>query len=180
MASLASSKNEFYLLHLSLTHRIEVYYPLKQPILPIKILKNKNYVAIVILAAVGQMAFFCMSVIWPQQIAALYSTDNIEIGWMSVSSCPSPASLTRCPLLLTVTLFPYTVHLRACPSDRRDCHGPIAETTWTFEVAANCLFRRSNRLSRSYGGYNPVDTKHGSRGKHHRRRRFQPLNLMYS
>lgn len=59
--------------------------PLKQPILPTRILRNTNYVAIVILAAVGQMAFFCMSILWPQQIAALYSTDNATIGWMSVS-----------------------------------------------------------------------------------------------
>lgn len=59
--------------------------PLKQPILPTKILRNTNYVAIVVLAAVGQMAFFCMSILWPQQIAALYSTDNATIGWMSVS-----------------------------------------------------------------------------------------------
>ena len=63
----------------------EVYMPLKQPLLPIRILKNRNYIAITIAGSVGQMVFVALSVLWPQQISALYTTDNVKIGWMSVS-----------------------------------------------------------------------------------------------
>ena len=64
----------------------EVYMPLKQPLLPIRILKNRNYIAITIAGSVGQMVFVALSILWPQQIAALYTTDNVKIGWMSVSA----------------------------------------------------------------------------------------------
>jgi len=64
----------------------EVFMPLHQPLLPMKILKNKNYIAVVIAGSVGQMVFFALSILWPQQIAALYTTDNVKIGWMSCTS----------------------------------------------------------------------------------------------
>jgi len=30
------------------------------------------------------MIYFSMNVLWPQQVASLYATDEIEIGWLSV------------------------------------------------------------------------------------------------
>lgn len=64
----------------------ETFAKLEQPLLPLRILKNRNYIAIVVVASVGQMAFFGLAVIWPEQIAYLYPHDNITIGWMSVSA----------------------------------------------------------------------------------------------
>ncbi|CAK7222292.1 hypothetical protein SCUCBS95973_004793 [Sporothrix curviconia] len=64
----------------------EAYMPLEQPILPIKLLKNRAYLAIVVVACIGQMAYFALSILWPEQITYLYSTDNITIGWMSLTS----------------------------------------------------------------------------------------------
>jgi hypothetical protein len=63
---------------------IEVYIPLEQPMMPIKLLKNRNYVAVSCSACVGTMIYFSMNILWPQQVAALYETDQTAIGWLSV------------------------------------------------------------------------------------------------
>jgi hypothetical protein len=34
-----------------------------------------------------------MNILWPLQIAALYTTDNIQIGWLSVSKALIPEDL---------------------------------------------------------------------------------------
>ncbi|CAK7207711.1 hypothetical protein SEUCBS139899_010522 [Sporothrix eucalyptigena] len=64
----------------------ETYMPLEQPILPVKLLKNRAYVAIVVVACIGQMSYFALAILWPEQIEYLYTTDNITIGWMSLTS----------------------------------------------------------------------------------------------
>jgi hypothetical protein len=62
----------------------EAYMPLKQPLLPMRMLRRRNYVAVVIVGTVGQMIYFALAILWPQQIAALYTTSNSKIGIMSV------------------------------------------------------------------------------------------------
>ncbi|CAK7201513.1 hypothetical protein SEUCBS139899_004219 [Sporothrix eucalyptigena] len=64
----------------------ETYMPLEQPILPVKLLKNRSYLAIVGVACVGQMAYFALAILWPEQIQYIYTTNNIKIGWMSLTS----------------------------------------------------------------------------------------------
>ena len=64
----------------------EAYMPLAQPILPIKLLKNRAYVAVVVVSCIGQMTFFALAILWPEQIQYIYTTDNIKIGWMSLTS----------------------------------------------------------------------------------------------
>jgi hypothetical protein len=68
----------------------EIYMPLEQALVPMSLFKITNYSAVVITASVGTMIYFSMNILWPLQIAALYTTDNIEIGWLSVSK---PSSL---------------------------------------------------------------------------------------
>jgi hypothetical protein len=65
---------------------IEIYAPLEQPMMPIKLLKNRNYVAVSCSACVGTMIYFSMNILWPQQVASLYETDQTAIGWLSVST----------------------------------------------------------------------------------------------
>jgi hypothetical protein len=65
---------------------IEIYVPLEQPMMPIKLLKNRNYVAVSCSACVGTMIYFSMNILWPQQVASLYETDQTAIGWLSVST----------------------------------------------------------------------------------------------
>ncbi|KAF4625847.1 hypothetical protein G7Y89_g12321 [Cudoniella acicularis] len=64
----------------------EIYAPLSQPLLPMKLLKNRNYVAISCSACVGTIIYFSMNVLWPEQVAGLYATDNITIGWLSCTT----------------------------------------------------------------------------------------------
>jgi hypothetical protein len=70
---------------LVLTIPSEKYMPLKLPLLPLHLLKIRNYNVAVIVGTVGQMVYYALNVLWPQQIAALYTTNNGLIGWMSVS-----------------------------------------------------------------------------------------------
>ncbi|CAK7214682.1 hypothetical protein SBRCBS47491_002235 [Sporothrix bragantina] len=82
----------------------EVYVPLEQPLLPLRLLKNIPYVSIVIVAAAGQMVFTSLSILWPQQIEFLYSTNNIQIGWMAITSglCLAVAEIVIGPLLKVI------------------------------------------------------------------------------
>lgn len=50
-----------------------------------KLFKIRNFVVAVVVGSVGQMSFYALNVLWPTQITNLYTTDNISIGWMSVS-----------------------------------------------------------------------------------------------
>ncbi|KAF9887642.1 hypothetical protein FE257_009735 [Aspergillus nanangensis] len=61
----------------------ETYMPLKQPLLPVKLLKIRNLVACVIVGSVGQMVWYALNVLWPTQITQFYTTDNILVGIMS-------------------------------------------------------------------------------------------------
>jgi hypothetical protein len=49
------------------------------------LLKNGNYVAITIAGCVGAMIYFSMNVLWPEEIAELYTTDPVDAGWLAVS-----------------------------------------------------------------------------------------------
>ncbi len=68
-----------------LIRNAEAFAPLKQTLLPLALLKDRNYIAVLVTSSVATMIYFSMNVIWPQQIAALYTTNNVQIGWLSVS-----------------------------------------------------------------------------------------------
>ncbi|KAL4898370.1 siderophore iron transporter [Aspergillus ambiguus] len=61
----------------------EIYVPLKQPLLPMNLLKIRNLVACVVIGSVGQMTWYAVNVLWPDQITQFYSTNNLIIGFMS-------------------------------------------------------------------------------------------------
>jgi hypothetical protein len=73
------------LVYLSLNNLtyLESFMPLKQPLLPVKLLKTRNLVAVVFVGSVGQMVYYALNVLWPQQITSLFTTNNIIIGLMS-------------------------------------------------------------------------------------------------
>ncbi|KAJ5937122.1 hypothetical protein N7466_003572 [Penicillium verhagenii] len=64
----------------------EIFVPLRQPVLPMSLLKNRGYSATVGSALVGNMVFFALSLLWPQEIEALFTTDNIKSGWLSITT----------------------------------------------------------------------------------------------
>ncbi|KAF2178609.1 fungal trichothecene efflux pump [Zopfia rhizophila CBS 207.26] len=61
----------------------EIYVPLKYPLIPMKLFANGQFMALVGVAAVASMFYYSLTVIWPQMITSLYSSDQIMIGLMS-------------------------------------------------------------------------------------------------
>ena len=61
----------------------EVYMPLSQPLLPIKLFKLPNYSAAMFIGSTMQMVWIVQSVFWPIQIAALFHVDNVTTGLLS-------------------------------------------------------------------------------------------------
>ncbi|RAK94022.1 siderophore iron transporter [Aspergillus costaricaensis CBS 115574] len=64
----------------------EIFVPLQQPLLPMSLLRNRGYAGAVCSALVGNMVYFSMSLLWPTAITALYTTDTIKTGWLSIST----------------------------------------------------------------------------------------------
>lgn len=50
------------------------------------LLRIQNYSVSVIVGTIGQIVYCALSVLWPQQITALYTTHNATIGWILVSN----------------------------------------------------------------------------------------------
>lgn len=60
---------------------------LKNPLIPPHLLKNRNYVTLMLCSSMGVMVFYALSIVWPQQIVAIFDKTGTTVGWMSV--CPS-------------------------------------------------------------------------------------------
>jgi predicted MFS family arabinose efflux permease len=55
----------------------------KDPLLPMRFMTNLPFVGLVLAAAAGSAVFYPLSLLWPMQITALYTTDPSMIGWLS-------------------------------------------------------------------------------------------------
>lgn len=64
----------------------ETFAKLKTPLLPLKLLKIKGFVPMIGVGVVGQMGFYGFNIFAPQIAQRLYTTKNIEIGLIAVSS----------------------------------------------------------------------------------------------
>lgn len=64
----------------------EVYMPLPEPLLPMKLFKIRNFWIAVVVGSVGQMSFYALNVLWPTHITALYTKQNMTVGWMSCTT----------------------------------------------------------------------------------------------
>lgn len=69
----------------------ETYITPCQPLMPMKLLKIRNFVAVLIVGCVGQMVFYCLNVLWPMAITVFFTTDNGIIGLMSSTTGASLA-----------------------------------------------------------------------------------------
>lgn len=68
---------------ISLLTKLEIYMPIQYPLMPTRLWKNSGYVATRMTASMGAMIYYSMNVLWPMQISALYTTDMMQIGWLS-------------------------------------------------------------------------------------------------
>lgn len=62
---------------------LERFSKVKHPLVPIYLLKNRNFVTLMTCSTVGSMVFYSLNIIWPQQIGALFDSTPSEIGWIS-------------------------------------------------------------------------------------------------
>lgn len=51
--------------------------------MPPRLFKNVGYVAIVVIAAIGAMVYYSLTVMWPTIIGGVYTSDSIQIGLQS-------------------------------------------------------------------------------------------------
>ena len=51
--------------------------------MPPRLFKNKGFVGIVLIATIGAMVYYSMTIIWPTIIMTLYTTNDLEVGWQS-------------------------------------------------------------------------------------------------
>ncbi|CAK7202848.1 hypothetical protein SEUCBS139899_005575 [Sporothrix eucalyptigena] len=61
----------------------EAFMPLSHPLIPMSLFANSAYVALVLCASVCSMIYYSINVIWPTEISALFTTDLVQIGWLS-------------------------------------------------------------------------------------------------
>ena len=61
----------------------EAYLCPVQPLMPPRMFRNVGFVAIIVVAAVGAMVYYSMTVLWPTIISSVYTTDSMSIGLQS-------------------------------------------------------------------------------------------------
>lgn len=59
--------------------------PLEYPFIPMRLFRNFPYVTTVVVGVVGSMIYYSRNVLWPRQVAQLYETELLEIGWTSMT-----------------------------------------------------------------------------------------------
>ena len=86
----------------------EVYMPLKQPLLPVKLFKVRNITACIFVGSTMQMVWLALNVFWPLQINAIFTTDEVTIG---ILSCTTGIALAAGELIFA-PLFRTLGHLK--------------------------------------------------------------------
>jgi hypothetical protein len=66
----------------------EAVATLSYPLIPFYLFKNRGYISLLTCATVASMFYYSALLLWPQQINAMYTTDIIYSGWLSVSTRP--------------------------------------------------------------------------------------------
>lgn len=64
----------------------EIYAPLREPLLPVKLFKRFSWVAVSVDLGLGASVYYAMAIIWPQMVAVLYTDDggaSMRAGWLN-------------------------------------------------------------------------------------------------
>ncbi|OBT94080.1 hypothetical protein VE01_07168 [Pseudogymnoascus verrucosus] len=66
----------------------ETFVPLREPLLPMHLFKNRGWVISVILWSLGAAVYYAMAILWPSMVASLYASGhgNMWAGWASCVS----------------------------------------------------------------------------------------------
>jgi MFS family permease len=63
----------------------EAYVP-SDPLIPVSLLKNLQFMLYVAVACVGGMIYYSLGVMWPLIVSDLFTTDLVYQGWLSMST----------------------------------------------------------------------------------------------
>ncbi|KAF2006923.1 fungal trichothecene efflux pump [Amniculicola lignicola CBS 123094] len=61
----------------------ETYIFKGTPLMPSRLFKKLEYVAIVGVATLGAMVYYALTILWPTILGTIYTTDSLKIGWAS-------------------------------------------------------------------------------------------------
>ncbi|KAF1989204.1 fungal trichothecene efflux pump [Aulographum hederae CBS 113979] len=66
----------------------ETFVPLKEPLLPMHLFRNRGWVISVILWSLGAAVYYALAILWPSMVATLYASGHSTMwaGWMSCIS----------------------------------------------------------------------------------------------
>ena len=68
----------------------EAYMPLKEPLLPMYLFRNRGWCVSVILWSIGASIYYALALLWPSMVATLYKNSHgyMWVGWIScISNC---------------------------------------------------------------------------------------------
>ncbi|EXJ83952.1 hypothetical protein A1O3_04619 [Capronia epimyces CBS 606.96] len=63
----------------------EIYMPHEYPFIPMRLFRNLPYVTTALVGCVGAMIYYSANVLWPTEVAKLYETGLLDIGWLSMT-----------------------------------------------------------------------------------------------
>lgn len=52
--------------------------------MPLYLFKNRNFVALTLISAVGAMIFYASNIVYPQQIVVIWQKSASQAGWYAV------------------------------------------------------------------------------------------------
>lgn len=64
----------------------EIYMPLKEPLLPMRLFQNTGWVVSIILWALGASTYYALAIIWPSMVSTLFH-DGESMMWVGWVSC---------------------------------------------------------------------------------------------
>ena len=62
----------------------EAYIP-ADPLIPISLIKNGQFMLFVWFACVGGMLYYALGIVWPTTVATLFTTDLLKQGWLTIA-----------------------------------------------------------------------------------------------
>ncbi|KAJ4286774.1 hypothetical protein N0V90_013026 [Kalmusia sp. IMI 367209] len=61
----------------------EAYGKVKYPLMPMKFFRNRGFISLVACATVASMFYYSAVLLWPEQVAVMYTSDVNYAGWLS-------------------------------------------------------------------------------------------------
>jgi uncharacterized membrane protein len=115
----------------------ETFAGLKEPLVPMHLLKNMPWNVTVLLWALGAAVYYALAIIWPSMVAVLYSSGH-GVMWAGLVSCISNSGIL------------FGEFVGAFFKRRTDIQIPIVFTIGSIFLAGKCPINRLIRRDEEY------------------------------